>query len=570
MFSAVRSLGDGAFRVIWFGNVVGASSVDRVIVVFSPSTVNKSSGEVGFDLSVRFQVSIPVAFLREFRIGDIWMNGRRTGRRENESQEMFELNVGAEAVEVMPIGVPIGASPPVQRYLLPFTDFVGHQDHTRAQCARVGLADGTTLVIPCMELIRFYFGASGSFLKRLFSGAFALDRLYSSAYLNPTTLVGTVDLAPDLAGVAAATVARIAFDRQAKSAARWIVNCNVATTINRVSYYPKTTFPFFGKTTLAALGRWIGQGEGRVFLAEQLLSCTHPFPFHTLYYTTTRSVAKNGDGKQGFSGYAVASEDISPSGTASTIQLTDSSVSSTLLSAHVGIEGDSEVCFPDLSRKKVRRVGTRPPFAAAQPDRRTAGELGGGESASTSEVRGAEVTSAPDDVFLNGTRPPEAVEAFERAVNLNRTTRAGYMEWQPIRGQNTREPQEPFYRGDQVVTDDTEPRLKDIWVGVLQVATDEIRDTVLVLIRDNVTEDVGDHVALVRLERPDARARIEDFCVSFANRRASPEFDGLLVRTLHTELSTNLPSLLRNLSMLATSLFYGPGHERAVRSLLSN
>lgn len=293
-FSALERLGEGTFRLEWFGNVIRGAT-DKVVVVFAPWEMDPDTGEVRSNSDKRISVSVPVAYLRKFRIGDIWEDGINTGRRDTSTRETFQLDIAEGTAQVMPVGVPINSDRQNPEYPLPFSAFGSHRNHTHAQCVRIQLDDNSTFVVPCMELVRFYFGASGSFLKRLFSGAFALDKLYTRARINRKTFTANIDLAPDLSGVAAATVARIALDRQARSAARWIVNSGTATSANVVSYYPKTTFPFFGATDLTVYGRWIIQGDRRVFFAEQLVRCTHSFPFFTLYYTTSRSLMKRAE-----------------------------------------------------------------------------------------------------------------------------------------------------------------------------------------------------------------------------------------------------------------------------------
>lgn len=355
-FNALRRLGDGSFRIVWFGNIVRGKTADGITVVFAPSKVSPSTGEEACDLSKRISIVLPVAYLRKFRIGDIWEDARWTGRRDTQTRETFRLDISKSSSTVMPVGVPLNGDRNINlQYLLPFSDFEGHRDHTHAQCVRIALADSSTLVVPCMELVRFYFGASGSFLKRLFSGAFALDRLYSDARINKKNRTASIELATDLSGVAATTVARIAFCEQARSAARWIVNSSVATAANRLIYYPKTTFPFFGTTDLTAYGRWISHGDSRIFLAEQLSRCTHPFPFDTLYYSTSRSLVKLG----------ITGKEPEPSGgtkdtnhtnaSQPTIDLSDAPISSVL--QNCGLPGDDGggLCFPDLANKIVAK-----------------------------------------------------------------------------------------------------------------------------------------------------------------------------------------------------------------------
>ncbi len=452
----------------------------------------------------------------------------------------------------MPVGVPLNSDRLSPQYLLPFSDFDGHRDHTHAQCVRITLEDGSTLVVPCMELIRFYFGASGSFLKRLFSGAFALDRLYSDARLNQKNRTASIDLAPDLSGVAAATVARIAFCSQARSAARWIINSCVATAANRLNYYPKTTFPFFGKTDLTAYGRWIVHGESRTFLAEQLSCCTYPFPFDTLYYSTTRSLVKS----------RVISKELTPSagtmdgshsdGHDLPINLNDAPVSSILQDIGLPADDEGDLCFPDLANKKIHRVGKpKHPIGASNPEM-SVEELGVGTQTSSSALRGAELATDLDEVALDGLPPPDAAKVIERAVSANRALRTDYMAWQSITGQTkcTENPEETFVRGDMIIADDNDRRLKNIWAGIIEVRLEPIVAPILVLVRDNIIEDADDHVVLLRLGNSCERADIDSYCRLFAARKQSEAYSRNIIGMIESQRASDLSAILRRLSMI--------------------
>jgi len=456
----------------------------------------------------------------------------------------------------MPVGVPLNSDQNNPQYLLPFTDFEGHREHTHAQCVRIAVDSRSMLVIPCMELIRFYFGASGSFLKRLFSGAFALDRLYSDARMNQKSRIANITLAPDLSGVAAATVARIAFCSQARSAASWIVNSGVATAANRHSYYPKTTFPFFGKTELTACGRWITHGDSRTFLAEQLSRCTHPFPFNSLYYSTTRSLVKpNAVIKE--STPSAATVDVSQSNRLEpTIHLTDARISSALQEMGMLADDESDLCFPDLANKRINRVGKSTLPANTANPKASQEELGVGFETSSSTLRGVELAIDLDEIALDGVPLPDAAEMFERAVSANSATRDGYMTWRPITNQKEglEKGDETFSRGDTIIKDNHDQRLKNIWAGVIQLRFDPIVAPVLVLVRDNVVEDADDHILLLRLEPSNLHQEISKYCLLFAAREKPKAYLGNILDMIRSQRAVDLVSILRRLSTIAPDL----------------
>lgn len=555
-FGALRRLGEGAFRIVWFGNIVRGTTTDGVTVIFSPSRMTPSTGEETCDLSKRTSVVLPVAYLRKFRIGDIWEGGKWTGRRDTQTRETFHLDIAENSTAVMPVGVPLNSDQVSPQYLLPFSDFQGHRDHTHTQCVRIALQDGSMLVVPCMELVRFYFGASGSFLKRLFSGAFALDHFYSNARLNQKNRTASIELAPDLPGVAAATVARIAFCSQARSAARWIVNSSIATAANGLMYYPKTTFPFFGKTDLTAYGRWIIHGKFRIFLAEQLSCCTHPFPFDTLYYSTACSLVKLGvTGKDPALSTGTVDSNHS-NGLQSAIHLTDAPVSSTLQNIGLPTDDEDDLCFPDLANKKIRRVGKPKQTAGSSKPEISSKELGVGTETSSSTLRGAELAVDLDEVALDGLPPPDAAAVIEHAVRANAAAKPGYMTWLPIAGQetNARIRNEAFVRGDAIIRNDPEKRLQNIWAGVIEVRFDPIAAPVLVLIRDNITEDADDHVLLLRLEPSSIVEDIDSYSRLFATGKQSEAYTRSILEMVGSQRATDLTAILRRLSLIVPAL----------------
>lgn len=554
-FSSLKKLGNGTFRLAWFGNIIRGTTSDGVNVVFAPYMVAQSTGEEVCDLSKRISVALPIAYLRKFRIGDIWESGGWTGRRDTQTRETFRLDISHDSTEVMPVGVPVNSNRNNPKYLLPFSDFEGHRDHTHSQCVRIALKDGAMLVIPCMEILRFYFGASGSFLKRLFSGAFALDRLYSDARLNPKTRVASIDLAPDLPGVAAATVARIAFCSQANSAARWIVNSGIANAANQLIYYPKTTFPFFGETNLTAYGRWILHGNSRTFLAEQLSQCTHPFPFDKLYYSTTRSLIK-----PGMAGKALAkpADNVGTGNggcSESAISLTDAPISSTLLNMGLPAD-DDDLCFPDLANKFIRRICKPKPAVGNMKQEISRYELGGGAETSSSTIRGAEIATNLEEIRLDRYPLPDAAAVIERAVRANDTANPGYMVWQSILGQDRYEKGDKtaFAPGNAIVTDNNDRRLQNVWAAVFKVRIDPIAVPVLVLLRDNITEDADDHVVLLRLDPSRVHENVAEYCRLFAAGNQSKAFVDNLLEMIESQRASDLVTILRKLSMVPGKL----------------
>jgi hypothetical protein len=353
--NSLKKLGSAYFRVDWIGNVVSrslkAAATPSVSVVFSP---RQSFHNTRPDRNLpQVELIIPIAYLRLLRVGDIWHKGLRVREGDGEQLCFTNIEINRETVDVKPVGLPIAVDDELC-FPLPFDQYCSHRLHTGSYAARVQIDETTFLLVPCIELIRFYFGSSGALLSRLFSGAVAGKNLYDSARMNSKG-IAHVKLSKGIPGVAAATVARIALDHHAARAANWIIKSGVSAAANSASYYPATTFPFEGKTTLTVVGKWVdAQGYG-VFVVDRLMSCTHPFPFRSMYYelhpSQKRQASQGGNPSDG-SRKCDRNEEEKTMGAD---ELTEGAVNAALTVASVFVDENAEA-FPDLHGKPIRRI----------------------------------------------------------------------------------------------------------------------------------------------------------------------------------------------------------------------
>lgn len=471
-------------------------------------------------------IAVPIAYLRLFRIGDLWANGERIGTDENFVQETFEhLTINDTTVKVAPAGLPLNQdSTPL--YPLPFSALEAHRGHTGAFCARVSIGHDATLVVSCTELVRFYFGASGGLLKHLFSGALASRQLYTSAQINYATGVAHLDLFPGLPGVAASTVGRIAFDQQARKAMRWLINSGVSAAANKERHYPRTTFPLLGETNLTAQGRWINHKNHQVFLAERLIQCTHPFPFKTLFYTShlnLSSLQKSVSSQP--EKIAHPHKDSPPK-----IELVETLVASTLQPVALKFTEDIDCAFPDLISKPVRRVNRDRSGMSQQATQQST--LGTGERLSTSDIQEAEVTTenAEDDAK---TIYPETVEfMFEEINGVSERMENRVMLLHP-RSKDGQPWEESFVQAN-TLTSIADPRLKQIWAAQLIFNRTHDSDFLLLLVKhwpqwSGSRPSDHDQFALFRYEAghdPDGNV-LEKHLLDFAHMEPERSLNGV-------------------------------------------
>jgi hypothetical protein len=268
------------------------------------------------------------------------------------------LRVDRTTAEIMSCGEPSACSDGVSRHEIPFTHFVGHKAHTTSHGVKVRIDANTSLLVPCTEVVRRYFGDSGLLVSKMFSGAMAAQTLFDSeaSGINRLTRVANLRLGKDLTYHAASAVARIAFDPVAGQAFQGLVNSGVACAANRTPWYVKAKFPFEGVTDLNVRGLWLERGPDRTFLALQILSCSHPFPFDKLFFELY-SGGSAGSSAGGPERRVATSEQAAGSSAGNGARGLDVGYANQDLSPLI-LDDESEPSdpFPDLASKKIFQI----------------------------------------------------------------------------------------------------------------------------------------------------------------------------------------------------------------------
>ena len=236
----------------------------------------------------------PIGLLPFLKVGEIWCNGVSKGVSADLTLETFpDLTIDENLQLVKAGGTPHKDKVGMLRgfrYWLPLFNHPWHLEHTHSNCVAVPLPNKRWLLIPCMELIRFYFGSSSNLLKALFAPPLentSLVKWYKQFDRGRVYL----RLAEGMSGASAADLARICYGSEAKKAARLIGNSCLQCTNQGKPIYPIGIFPFLGKTDLTVAGRWLSDNgcASQTFVVSQIVSCTHPFPFSSLRYEVSQS-----------------------------------------------------------------------------------------------------------------------------------------------------------------------------------------------------------------------------------------------------------------------------------------
>ena len=159
------------------------------------------------------------------------------------------------------------------------------------------------VLVPEAELIRFYYATSEKLSKAIFSGRFNtsnwqgnfFNSIHESPSFDQNTGKGRFVYRHGYTDVDIPILARILFD-STKIALRGVQKiCNSwhVQSINRPEdniFYPKTDFPFRGKTIMRLSGsRWRTNEDkdgkrNYVFIVNRIISCSGSFPFKALSY----------------------------------------------------------------------------------------------------------------------------------------------------------------------------------------------------------------------------------------------------------------------------------------------
>jgi len=302
MIAALPSDGHG-WRIDWFGEIAFPNRMIRrkqpSVLLHLSRVIDESYREEHSVLlnpestfvAKQRKVWVSVGTLPLLRIGDIWRDGRLDIAPDYELESFLDLKISSETSSLIKAGLNLEEN----GFLLPRGEHPWHMQATQSYCAMIDLPCKRRLIIPCIELIRFYFGSSSNLLTKLFLPPLSREALYSKAHFSKINGQLSLALAEGISGASAADIGRMHLDSVA-----WRSAVNVGTSLLKASVshqeiYPQAHFPFEGITTLTASGKWLSfSSQSRAtFLVYSLRSCSHPFPFRSLRYNlTTRRIAQ--------------------------------------------------------------------------------------------------------------------------------------------------------------------------------------------------------------------------------------------------------------------------------------
>jgi hypothetical protein len=277
--------GKTKWRISWFGEVAFPNRMIRrrqpSVLVHLTALKTTDSGK---DIAGSFQKSVwvSVGILPSLHIGDIWQDGYLLKRAKDGLEQFSGIEINANSAKCIKAGFSLEDG----NFLLPVAEYPWHMVSTHSHCICVELPAGKRLIIPCIEIARFYFGSSSKFFTQLFLPPLTRQSLYSNPVYESKLGRLTIDLANGISGRSAADIGRLCRDPIAWKSAVKIGTSMLDKSRSGQPCHIQTTFPFEGKTTLQVSGQWLSLGgvPNQTFIVHSIHSCSHPFPFKQMRY----------------------------------------------------------------------------------------------------------------------------------------------------------------------------------------------------------------------------------------------------------------------------------------------
>lgn len=290
--------GNDLWRIDWFGQV---GYPDRLLRNSQPSVcVHLSIVDPDIPILQQTTCWVSIGTLVLLRIGDLWQNQRLVRPNPAALTTLNDVDVASD-----PEFIKAGASEN-GHFLLPLAPHPWHKGSTHSYCIRLRLDDDRHLIVPCMELVRFYFGSSSQLLRLLFRPELRRQHLYNpkTSVVSPDRPHCHINLAPDIPARSAPDVARVAGDREAW---RWAARIGSSLAAPHNNGHVRTSFPLSGQTTLQARGVWLPlvangvAGEYQVIVRMGAQTAT--FTLENLAFPLfSDGFEESSTGRQGFSG----------------------------------------------------------------------------------------------------------------------------------------------------------------------------------------------------------------------------------------------------------------------------
>lgn len=360
----------------------------------------------GQETAGSFQKSawVSVGILPSLHIGDIWQDGYLLKRAKDDLEQFADIDINTKTAKCIKAGLSLEDG----SFLLPVAEYPWHMVSTHSHCICVELPAGRRLIIPCIEIARFYFGSSSKFFTQLFLPPLTRNSLYSNPVYEPKLGRLTIDLANGISGRSAADIGRLCRDPIAWKSAVRIGASMLDKSRSGQPCHIQTAFPFEGKTTLQVSGQWLSLGgvPKETFIVHSIHSCSHPFPFKQMRYNM-QAVAYDPVGPDQAGNPDISTRHIGAKA-AKEVDLVEKDAGPLVAKSQLF---DSAPRFPDLKRKYVYR-GNSPKrqqvhYVSASQMIQSITQGAVGDAGSTQRIRPIDLGLNEDPNHLSKQEPPD-------------------------------------------------------------------------------------------------------------------------------------------------------------------
>lgn len=281
----IINLGEGIWRVDWFGAIERNPSIPTefvIRVILSRIRENWKSPDIETDDAVhnesRRSVLIGVGQLPFVYIGSLWREGKRLAIKAGKILTI-NLNIGPATTNISK-----SMDSVEDQTLIPFNSHQVSGAGKDALCVHITHnGDSAGIIIPTVEIIRFYFATSSLLSKAVFDGSFThnLNSIIDPEYTGMAGNRCVVNRRKEVSDDDCWAIGRILNAPEAYEAVRLINDSLLKAQVNNLEAFPQTGFPFSGETAIQARCKQIGWKKKR-WLVLSLISCSGEFPYEEL------------------------------------------------------------------------------------------------------------------------------------------------------------------------------------------------------------------------------------------------------------------------------------------------
>lgn len=288
------------WRVDWLGAVERGkteANEPHIQVALSPideeylsEPDNKLSSNLAVDSSQTKLITIHCGQLPITPIGSIWRDGYLKSEIAGEQHTFFNLQISPDKVKLIRAGDTVNGQPLIPPLYYRYSSL----DSDSWVVAIESGGDPYKIIIPALELLRFYFATSSRITRHLFAGDIIHNRnaLYNddkSGFDESQSLLH-LQLRQGFTRDDGWAIGRIIMSKVAFEGAARLHDDLLKSQVNREAAYPRGYFPFVGVTNLRVRKKPIKSLDKSTdkpwrSLVLSIENCSAPFPFDRLAVT---------------------------------------------------------------------------------------------------------------------------------------------------------------------------------------------------------------------------------------------------------------------------------------------